>query len=720
MERFRTASVIPFGMVLILPHVVWGAAAFADEPLSHVNQIRELPRDEAAKALPVKLTGVVVYSGWDSIVVHDGEASIFVSFRFAQAHGIWKGPIPDLLELEPGAAVEIEGVTDPGGFSPMVLVKSYQRIGMQPIPSPLRPSLETLLSSSLDTQWVEIEGVVRKFENVANAPQYITLLVGGYPCPVIPRNRLDLTAEQLVDARVRVRGVLLTIANLRSQTSGLKLRINGAADIDILVPQPPDPFKAPRVSLDRLIGFRPDADMGHRRVSSGVVTFAVPGRFFYVIDNNASVRVDASTTEVAPGDRVELSGFIDTSRILASFSEAVVRKTGRGEVPPPERPLVSDILEPKTRSRAEMVMEPGHVDFDGRPIRLVGVLRGVLPPDADGTVTLVVESDEYLVRAYLPGPAARWPEGSVVELSGVCELEMARIDRMPWFEITGFHVWLSSPGDLRVISEPPWWTPRRLGFLLAAVAVGLGLTLVWGYQMRRQVRLRGAQLAAEIAAREAATIEFDTILRERRRLASDLHDTLEQSLTGLALQLEIASLSQASDPQKSEHHLTLARQFLKRSRSEAHRTVWDLHAHGQSGRDFLDIVDERVSTMVEGSGIAITLKHEGDLAALPDVPDLIAGNLLLLVQEAVTNAIKHSGASEIHIVFRRSPEHAELVIEDNGRGFDFSCAPSQREGHFGLQGMRERTKRIGGQFELRTAPGHGTTLHVSVPLPSAP
>jgi signal transduction histidine kinase len=164
-----------------------------------------------------------------------------------------------------------------------------------------------------------------------------------------------------------------------------------------------------------------------------------------------------------------------------------------------------------------------------------------------------------------------------------------------------------------------------------------------------------------------------------------------------------------------ERHLTLARQFLDRSRSEAHRTIWDLRAHGQDGRDFLDILGERVSSMVEGTGITVTLKREGDPVAMPD---LIAGNLLLLAQEAVTNALKHSGASEIGILLRILHGQAELVMEDNGHGFEVSKAPGQHEGHFGLQVMRERTKRLGGNLELTSTPGHGTTFRVTVPLPA--
>ncbi len=705
--------IIRFIFILVIARAGLVACVSAEEPLTQVKLIRSLSNEEAARALPVKLTGVVIYNGWYSLVLHDGTSSIYLDFEHAQKQGIWKGPLPDLSSFMPGAGIEVEGFTDPGGFSPMVLVANFRGTGPQSIPPPLRPNAEQLLSSSHDTHWVEVEGVVRKAEDPTNGPRYISLLVGGHPCPVLVTNRSGLSCEQLVDAKVRVRGVLLNIANLRSQTAGMKIHSSWSKDIEILIPPPSDPFKAPRVELNRLISFRPDANLGHRRVSSGVVTFTVPGQFFYLLDQDACVRVNSSQAQVTPGDLVEISGFIDNERLLASFSETLVRKIGTGTVPRPREPLISEILNPKTRSSYEMVSEPGHPDYDGRLIRLSGILRRVIPPNKDGNTTVVVESGEHLVYAFLPGIAPAWIEGSVVEFTGVCALEMERLDKLPWLSITGFHVWLSSPADLRVISEPSWWTPQRLAKLLAALLILLGLALVWGYAMRRQVAARGGQLAVEIAERESAKHEFDAILRERQRFANDLHDTLEQALTGLALQLEIVSRNRTSNSILSGHHLNLAQQFLERSREEVHRTVWDLRYHGQDGQDFFDILKERVLSMVEGSSTIITLKREGDQITLSD---LIAGNLLLLAQEAVTNALKHSGASEIYILLKLSPGYVELVIEDSGCGFDISKAPGSYEGHFGLQGMRERTKRIGGQIELKTATGQGTIIVVVVPF----
>ena len=227
-------------------------------------------------------------------------------------------------------------------------------------------------------------------------------------------------------------------------------------------------------------------------------------------------------------------------------------------------------------------------------------------------------------------------------------------------------------------------------------------------------RKRSGQLAQEIAAREAATLEFDAILRERRRLANDLHDTLEQALTGLALQLEITERSKTSDPELSARHLNLAQQFLERSRSEVHRTVWDLRAHGLDGRDFLDVLHERAAAMVAGSSVGISVEREGEPFPLPD---LVAGNLLLLAQEAVTNALKHGAPEKIDVCLKFSPAQVELEVKDNGRGFDLADRARPAVTVIsGFKGMHERVKRLGGKLEVRSSPGHGTSIIVQVPV----
>lgn len=99
-----------------------------------------------------------------------------------------------------------------------------------------------------------------------------------------------------------------------------------------------------------------------------------------------------------------------------------------------------------------------------------------------------------------------------------------------------------------------------------------------------------------------------------------------------------------------------------------------------------------------------------------ELPDFIAGHLLLLAQESMTNAIKHGYPESIHIALEFAEDSVQLRVHDDGAGFDPNHAPGLAEGHLGLQGMRERMKRLGGEVKVESSPGHGTTIRARVPL----
>ena len=202
-------------------------------------------------------------------------------------------------------------------------------------------------------------------------------------------------------------------------------------------------------------------------------------------------------------------------------------------------------------------------------------------------------------------------------------------------------------------------------------------------------------------------------MRERSRLAADLHDSLEQSLTGLALQLEAVALYRESAPERGSHHLQLARKFLDRSRSEVRSTIWDLRTQGLSGTDLASVIRESSADLAAGLPLEIAINSDASHQPLPAV---IASNLVLASQEAITNAIKHSGASRIEVAIRYQSAVLTLTVRDNGTGFNPKSAPGQAHGHFGLQGIHERIKRLGGTFKLESSLGHGTTLTFTIPI----
>ena len=199
--------------------------------------------------------------------------------------GIWQGGEPPARDSEVGALVELEGVTDPGGYAPCVLPLRFKRIGSGPLPEAKRMPLERLLSGREDGQRVEVEGVVH---DVSAPDEFgdskVMLMIDGHPCRVASERGRQLDASKLVDARVRVRGILVPLPNLRAEVAGLRMVVMGARDFEILEPPPADPFLAPKVELNRLLPFSPDASPFHRKVTEGVVTVAMPGQFFFAAD----------------------------------------------------------------------------------------------------------------------------------------------------------------------------------------------------------------------------------------------------------------------------------------------------------------------------------------------------------------------------------------------------------------------------------------------------
>jgi signal transduction histidine kinase len=200
-------------------------------------------------------------------------------------------------------------------------------------------------------------------------------------------------------------------------------------------------------------------------------------------------------------------------------------------------------------------------------------------------------------------------------------------------------------------------------------------------------------------------MEYKTTQRERSRLATDLHDTLEQALTGVSLQLQAVELFRGNDPDRSATHLRLAQQFLDRSREDMHRTVWDLRAHGLDGRGIVEALRDQLGRMVAGSPIRSTVESVGQNQ---DLPDFIAVNLLRLAQEAVTNTLNHGAATQVDVCLDFRADGVTLRVTDDGCGFDPApCARAPRRA-FRIAGNARTGQACGqrGSHRQRTEPGH--------------
>lgn len=200
-------------------------------------------------------------------------------------------------------------------------------------------------------------------------------------------------------------------------------------------------------------------------------------------------------------------------------------------------------------------------------------------------------------------------------------------------------------------------------------------------------------------------------------MARELHDTLEQTLTGVSLSLEAASLKLATSPTTAQVLLGRAIARVAASLDEVRRVVWALRDESLDMRGLAASLREigRQLASCHSDPIEFEVQVEGD--AHPFVVP-VETNLLRIGQEALTNAVKHGKPSRIDV--RLCYDHAtfRLRVSDDGLGFDTACPPTP--GHFGLTGMRERAAEIGARLELSSRVNGGTDVQVTVALGDQP
>lgn len=200
-------------------------------------------------------------------------------------------------------------------------------------------------------------------------------------------------------------------------------------------------------------------------------------------------------------------------------------------------------------------------------------------------------------------------------------------------------------------------------------------------------------------------------VEERNRLAREIHDTLGQGLTAVLLQLEAVDAHlDTGESERGRQGVQRAMALARENLEETRRSVLDLRAAPLEGRSLGEALDE-LAERCRGEGqLLVAVERVGDGQPLP--PRLEAG-LFRIAQEALNNASQHANAREVHIALTCQPRQVSLTIVDDGCGF----APDQVDAdRFGLRGLNERARLLGGAMELQSHVGVGTRLSVVVPL----
>jgi two-component system, NarL family, sensor histidine kinase YdfH len=245
------------------------------------------------------------------------------------------------------------------------------------------------------------------------------------------------------------------------------------------------------------------------------------------------------------------------------------------------------------------------------------------------------------------------------------------------------------------------------------------IIFVWMFDRQNKAREEAQRALRELDAAHrqlteyAAQVEDLTLANERQRMARELHDTLAQGLAGLVLQLEaIDSHLSRGNPARAQ---AITQQAMDRARStlaDVRRAIDDLRSADLPDIDLETAVREEVGQFTAATGIPCDLTIAQPLSLPADVRD----NALRVVSEALTNIARHAQAQHTAVSLRPSDRALDIEVRDDGVGFD----PAQiGAGHYGLIGLRERARLMGGTLNIESAPGQGATLQVQLPISQA-
>jgi signal transduction histidine kinase len=287
-----------------------------------------------------------------------------------------------------------------------------------------------------------------------------------------------------------------------------------------------------------------------------------------------------------------------------------------------------------------------------------------------------VETGRIGLRSLNPG--GTWRNISVTEAG-----------RNDYLELQRHAAFVERP---EVPAGPPWWTPWHVGMLFAAaLALALLAQLVYFRTQRWKTY---------------------TIMQERERLAHEIHDTMAQSFAGIGYQIQgIRSSLVRGDRQDTGYivdQLSVAYQLVRRCHTEASETIAMLGSSSGIQHKLLEKLAE-TAHKIAGSGINTITEVHGTPIPL----NLRTADALLHIgEEAIANAVSHSDPTELTLTLSYENGSVELVVEDNGTGFDYR----QKTAGFGILGMQKRARDVAGSLEIVSAPESGTQVRVKARL----
>ena len=594
---------------------------------------------------------------------------------------------------------------------PCAICRSVRFVAEGTPPPPVRASAADILSGLYDCRAVCVKGRVRQVvrDEIDARCIYVQLLVDDSIVYLTAYGGASFEARfrSIIDAEIDVNGICMPPAYIRRRFIGHIISILNMKDIDVLSPAPQNPYYAPILDANMVADAATINRLGRRRISGTVLAPCANRRVILRTDKDEILDVHLLGDPLPPaGRRIEAVGIPEADCYQINLVDAIWRDAS-GKPSPAGEPQDIAIEQLLTDGKGN---DQINSRFHGTAIRTSGTLIDLPTPesgrnfailkDKGGTILLDISCAKQVLGEV--------STGCKIAVSGICTInkEYSTPQLQRFQRLNGVTLVVRNPGEVTVLSRPPWWTPRRfmavVGILLSTIAA----FFVWNRLLQRVIERKSRQLMREQLATEKATLRID----ERTHLAVELHDSLSQNLSGVACQIAATKSTLPDGAENTARYLATAERMLLSCRTELRRCLWDLRENALEEKDFTEAIRKTLAPVTENTRIDVRFDVPRSL-----LDDTIAHAILCIIRELASNAIHHGKAGEVRIRGDLSGNSLNISVCDDGTGFDLDNAAGATEGHFGIEGVRERIKRLCGTFTIASKPGEGCKATISIP-----